>query len=1267
MYFGNTDGILEFDGRSWRLIKIPNNSVVRSLCIDNEGKIYVAASSEFGYLSPDSTGLLQFVSLLEYMEDKYKEFGDVWDVAAASHGVYFKTRDKIFRWRETKIKVFEPVNAFRLYKINDDIYTRDAGTGLWKIGENSLELIPDGKAFAETGVFDMLSFGDRILVTTSRDGLYLYDGKSFSKFETEADKYFFENRIYNASMLNDGRIAFATMRGGVVIVNADGSLSKIINSNNGLYSDIVYDVFADNQGGLWLAMADGISRIESSPVFSFMPVKKTGNKSITDLFRFGNKIYAANAFGLFFLDESASVFKSIPGFTEGGGNYISIGNELFAASNTVIYRIDNNNKAVRLFNFEIPALNQSAIDSSIVYVNYRIGLAFLKYENGNLKLVKDTTPIGDEILSLTEDTDGSLWIETYYGGVVHIKSDSGKLFSVTEENKIEINRYTKDEGLPGNQYNIFSVDNKILFATDAGLYSFDKKSETFVPESMFGPSFNDSTHIIEELEKDRSGNLWMLVKTKKGKELGKAVKQNDGKYLWKAHTAFRILDLSNINLLYPDFDPETKKELLWISTGKELTIYDPEINENYDREFSTHIRNVIINQDSSIYNGTFYKHKDKMTLSFDKNNVLFKFSAASYIKPESNLYQYYLEGNDEGWSQWSLEPVKAYTNLSGGDYVFHVRSRNIYRIIGKEDSFAFTVLSPWYFSWWAYFIYGFIFLGLLFQIRHYEIKRINRKHIRELEHKEYEKLKDLDQMKSQFFANISHEFRTPLTLILGQIDSVMSSKVDIKEKGKLQVANRNARRLLTLINQLLDLSKLEAGSMKLNAEQHNIVSFLKSLFYSFESLAEAQKITLKFESEYKDIPVLFDPDKMEKVFYNIISNALKFTKSGEVKVVIKNIDNVKTQITIKDTGIGISEEKLEHIFNRFYQADTSDTRDHEGTGIGLALTKELIELHKGDITVVSKRGEGTEFIITLPSGDAKMRAVELPDFDFENKNNGVEKFSTEQEYRIQNQISKNEKEIILIVEDNSDVRTYITEQLEIDFTIIETSNGEEGIQKAQSIIPDLIITDVMMPKMDGYKFSSEIRCNEKTSHIPIIMLTAKAGLDDKIEGLETGIDAYITKPFSAKELKVRVRNLIQQRKQLRKKFSRSTVIKPSEVSAISADQKFIEKTIKIIEDNIEDFKFSIDNLAEELHMSSSQLSRKLNALIDQPAGQLIRSLRLQRASDLLKQNFGNVAEVCYKTGFNDQAYFSRAFKKQFGVSPSDFKESERKKIGESEK
>jgi len=753
------------------------------------------------------------------------------------------------------------------------------------------------------------------------------------------------------------------------------------------------------------------------------------------------------------------------------------------------------------------------------------------------------------------------------------------------------------------------------------------------------------------------------VQTKNRKEIGKAKMQENGNYLWEANPVFQSLDLSTVFTIYADWDPGVEREILWISTDDGLIRYDPAFDITSFDIFPTYIRRVTVNNDSLIFGGVQGANEKPIVLEFGNNNLQIKFSAASFIKPEANQYQYFLEGNDQGWSDWSGENNKEYTNLSSGDYTFRVRSKNTYGVIGNEDTFRFTILSPWYLSWWAYLIYLFLFAILFWQFRRYELQRINKKHSMQMERLEFSKLKELDQLKTQFYANISHEFRTPLTLILGQTESVMSSGIDLKEKSKLQVADRNARRLLTLINELLDLSKLEAGGMELKGQKHNIVSFLKSLFFSFESLAESKRISLKFESQQQNIPVLFEPEKMEKVFFNLISNALKFTpEQGEIKVSIKIKDTSQVEIALTDSGVGILADQLPHIFNRFYQADSSNTREYEGTGIGLALTKELVELHNGTITAKSTGGKGSTFTILFPVLELDTSNVgEIENtgeqYFFDEITGYSKKLNNEEEPAIEQSTANDKKEIILIVEDNNDVREYIREQLFETYQVLEAGNGEEGILIAEEYIPDLIITDVMMPKMDGYQFSRKLSLNEKTSHIPIIMLTAKATLDDKLEGLETGVDAYLTKPFSTRELRVRVKNLIYQRQQLRRRFSTATIIKPSEVSAVSADQKFLEKTISIIEHFLSDENFSADRLAEKVNMSVSQLNRKLNALVDQPAGQLIRSMRLQRAADLLKQNAGTIAEICFKVGFNDQAYFARAFKKQFDCSPSDYKKS----------
>lgn len=563
-------------------------------------------------------------------------------------------------------------------------------------------------------------------------------------------------------------------------------------------------------------------------------------------------------------------------------------------------------------------------------------------------------------------------------------------------------------------------------------------------------------------------------------------------------------------------------------------------------------------------------------------------------------------------------------------------------------------------NWLVYLVYA-LSLGIfIYFIRRYEMNRINLRNQLKIEKVSSDTLRQLDQLKSNFFANISHEFRTPLTLILGQTESVLSSGIDTKEKVKLQVAVRNARRLLTLINQLLDLSKLEAGNMEMDVSQYNIVSFLKNLLYSFESMAAAKKITLLFESESENIQVMFDLDKMEKVFFNLVSNAIKYTgENGKVAIHVETIDSIDVLIRVEDTGTGIPERYIPYIFNRFYQVESSSTRNYEGTGIGLALVRELIDLHKGTVTVKSKEGVGTVFQVKLAMCD-KNKVVGNNEITNVNKDlvnvYYQERGVNEEIYEPAESLNpeRDNREIVLIVEDNKDVRAYIREQLEEFYQVREAENGETGRAVAIETLPDLIITDLMMPKVNGFQFCKEVRSDERTSHIPIVILTAKAGFDDKIEGLEIGVDDYLTKPFSARELKVRVRNLITQRKLLRSRFKSATVIKPVEVSAISIDQVFLTKVIKTIEANFENQDFTPESLAEIVNMSVSQLNRKLNALIEQPAGQLMRSLRLQRAADLLKQKAGSVSEICYQLDFNDPAYFSRAFKKQFGCSPSEF-------------
>ena len=551
-----------------------------------------------------------------------------------------------------------------------------------------------------------------------------------------------------------------------------------------------------------------------------------------------------------------------------------------------------------------------------------------------------------------------------------------------------------------------------------------------------------------------------------------------------------------------------------------------------------------------------------------------------------------------------------------------------------------------------------LIVGFLF----YYNQRLKTKKNRQL----LEKEQAVEKMQSRFFTNITHEFRTPLTLILAPI-ATMSEKIsDPRLNQQLNIMKKNGRRLLTLVNQLLDLSKLESGNLKLNVAPGNIISIIKGVTMSFQSLAESKQIELLVNSEAREPILYFDQDKIEKVLSNLLSNAFKFTPpGGRIQVIVqapaiaKNKDPKEwLQIIVKDTGKGIPADKVAHIFNRFYQVDDSLVREYEGSGIGLALTKEFIDLHHGSIEVFSQETKGTEMVLRLPMGKEHFIAAGIKVQD------KIENSFLQEEENILPIISGNDdfnegtspdqqKPIVLLIEDNADVRQYIKEILMEDYTVIQAADGEAGVEKAGEQIPDLILSDVMMPKMNGYQVCKILKNAEKTSHIPIILLTAKASLESKLEGLQTAADDYLTKPFVSGELLARVHNLIQSRKKLREKFRGQIILKPSEIASSSIDDVFLNRLMKIVEENMGDELFGVERLSDEMGMSRSQLHRKLNALIGKGPNQLIRSFRLTRAHDLLKVNATTPAEIAYTVGFSSPSYFSKCFREQFGYTPSD--------------
>ncbi len=648
-----------------------------------------------------------------------------------------------------------------------------------------------------------------------------------------------------------------------------------------------------------------------------------------------------------------------------------------------------------------------------------------------------------------------------------------------------------------------------------------------------------------------------------------------------------------------------------------------------------------------------------ITLAYDQNNFSFEVAALDFAESEENKYQYQLKNLNENWIPLGTGRTITFSNLSPGKYILHVKAANSDGIWNETGtSITIIIKSPWWKTWWAYALYILIAAGILYYLWKYNNKRIELKNKLEFESLHAKKLTELDHIKSRFFANISHEFRTPLTLIISPVQDLLHENIAQKIKEPLYYVQRNAKRLLQLINQLLDLSRLDVGNYEVDTTREDIIPFVKQMVHSFTSMAHQKNIMLETEvdprlrNELRDeaLTFYFDEDIMEKILFNLLSNAFKFTpEGGNIKVSISLAGNNLLELTVEDNGSGISPEKLPYIFDRFYQADNSYKLQHEGTGIGLALVKELVELHQGTITVKSTMNSRTVFIC---------------DFPFNNKI--ISNKSAHKTYATQEVVSTlntestgtvctidNSRPVVLVVEDQQDVRKYICDKLSETYRVLESKNGMEGLGLAKLHIPDLVVSDVMMPEMDGFALCESLKTNDFTSHIPVILLTARAEDIDKLSGLETGADAYLIKPFNSKELLLRIHNLIEVRNKLRKKFSGKLLVKPSEITVTSQDSQFMQRLLETVEKHLDDDKFSVEALGHEFGMSTSQINRKLKAIINQSPNAFIRSVRMERAMELLKGDNATIAEVAYKTGFSEPAYFSRVFKSYFGYSPSE--------------
>jgi signal transduction histidine kinase/ligand-binding sensor domain-containing protein/DNA-binding response OmpR family regulator len=1319
LWFGSSHGVFRYDGYSFKDYTTfqentsnVTNAEVQAICDDNEGNMWIGHVQGLDKLNPQTDEVTHYI--LNSKADRTDWSNHVLALLEDSNGnLWIGTGDGLYLYNKLaksfKRIVHDSTDAKSIiHNTVDAIYEDNSGTLWFGTGAGLDKLDNSGEKFIHCwnentsssnqndGRYSIISIfedSERIIWLGTWGGLVEYDRKnnSFNVYRKNPNEpgSLAENYISSISEDLTGNLWIGTVGLDIFDKHTKTFSHHTHNASDpgSLSDDGVSDILVEKSGTIWITTyGRGINKYVQPNQYVnkyFLETAEILNAGWGDLVEDNNgKIWIGTDKGLISFDPDKEIFKEeahikdiIGILQDKEGNLW-----LYSASNGALYYKKDQESEIKQFFYSD---GKHFYESVSCMKNCRDGSIWIGTGDGKIlklnqhkKIIEQIAKYDNQIVGLYEDKEGLLWIGTYDAGVI-----SYNPFQKT------FTRYISDptdsSTIGGNQIFNFCEDGQgtLWCLANSSPNKFDRENQKWIRwKGKEGFPDNAMT-----LVNDNRGNLWMS----------------------SASGAFKYNPFTKEVTKYNDI------QLSWVYRAGSGELYF--ISTTFLNEKQSISR---INPDNISNNNfippiviTSFKKFEKpypfgktIELNYTENFLSFEFSALSYKSPEKNQYAYKMEGVDNDWIYPGTRRYASYPNLNPGEYTFRAKGSNSDGVWNEEGpSITIIISPPWWKTWWAYSSYAIILVFSLYGIRRYEMNRLKLKDKVKMDEAVLKEKEETDKMKSRFFANISHEFRTPLTLIQGPAEKIISdTSEDVKKDAK--IIRRNSSRLLQLINQLLDLSKLEAGKLKLEASKGNIVSFVKGVALSFESLAESKDITLKLHPEKEFIEMYFDREKMMQIITNILSNALKFTpEEGKITVSIKERhaelaaigeprfqrvsasytkleipkrvrDEHTVEIKIRDTGIGIAQEEIPKLFDRFYQVDSSHTREYEGTGIGLALTKELVELHHGSIKVESEKGAWAEFTLEFPLGREHLSDDEIivgtetivilnPD-EVGMKNLPLESPAVTNNGEASLRVPQNDdgmiedKTIILVVEDNYDMRQYIRESLNGNYIIEEAVNGEQGVRKAEKIIPDLIISDMMMPKMDGNELVRILKNDEKTSHIPIILLTAKAGQENKLEGLETGADDYLIKPFDIKELQVRIKNLINIRKKLQEKFSKPGYIpKPNWKKQPSIEEEFINKVLQVIEAHISEESFDIESFGEEVGMSRTQFYRKLKAITGMPASIYLRTVRLSKAKKMIEEKQGNISEIAYSVGFSSPSYFTKCFKDEFGYPPSEVEDS----------
>ncbi|MFV9552306.1 two-component regulator propeller domain-containing protein [Algibacter sp. PT7-4] len=1285
LWFGTEEGLNLYNRNLDQFTRIPiynestgqkENLAIRSICGDNKNNLFIGTYGEGLYKLNLKT--LQVVKILN-SSNLENSFISIFDLKCNNEG-------RVFAGTNVGLLEYNYISQELIYaKIN-----------------NSTKSI-------KTPIQSLLIDHKNIWIGTETKGLTCLKFRNSDSIGYRVVNSKITNkRIFSIVKLGDGTILCGTENDGLIHVNTNGNIINTYLYNkedeNSLLSNSIWSLFRDKDDRIWLGYYNSGLGIYDNLYDKFNHIKSIKNNK--------NSLSNPSVTGLN-KDKNGNLWICLDG---GGVDIYNTNTQKFTHINTKSTSIYSGLTSDYIECMFVDSKNNIWLGSwsdglfvlpngSKKFINYNI-------ENTNGNLASNT------ILSITEDNEGTIWIGTFYKGLHSfnpknktIKRHNSKPFLENNLDEIDVRKVLVDSrqniwvgttsGLfkvikdDANHFYIVSfkdemakkfnnhvTSNHILTLYEslnkqkiwigtrgAGLCEYDYNKDTF---TWYNNQNGFTGENIIGITQSSNGNLW--------------ISSNSGLYKYDTETSKFTNFTYNDGLLSNDYNINAAFKdqggNLYFGNYQGVDYFNPnkiKINTTlpsvYLTDFKLFNKKVFPNKEKGPLNKVISETKE-IELTHKQSVFTIEFTAINFTRPEKNEFAYYLEGLEDSWNFVGNTRNATYTNLDNGIYTFKLKAANNDGVWNENPiSLKITILPPWWKTNWAILCYILLFLLVILFLRKTSQERIKEKQLIAYERETRKQKEALNEKKFQFFTNISHEFRTPLTLIINPLEDILrSNNLNIPEivKTKLKTVHKNTDRLHRLINELLDFRKLELDKVRVKASRINLVQFIKNVVSHFKEEVLAKQIYLSVDTELLDIPLWADRSMLEKIIFNLLSNAIKITPNGgtinveiqlkEDKVIMPLVSDFKTikvvEIIISDSGPGIDEEQVNKIFERFYQVENLNNTYYGGTGIGLEVVKSFVHLHKGAIEVNSELGKGTSFKIYLPLGNDHFNKNELAI--------GIEEIKeieetlvkkTNIEENIQKTTPNQNKKTtpahtLLIVEDNLELQTYLKQELKNDYNIYTATNGFDGFDIATKILPDVILTDVIMPKMDGFEFCKKVKSDLKTSHIPLLMLTAKTRIDNRMEGIELGADAYMVKPFNLRLLKLRLAQLITSRKLIFDKYFSVISELPENTKTTSIDKEFIEKVLNYINDNISDPKLNVEMLAAKMNLSKSQFYRKIKALTNQTANEFLRNIRLQKAKQILELGSATVGEVSYKVGFSSHSYFTKCFKNYYGILPT---------------